>query len=144
MKQLQFEYIEDASLRQELNRIDRWRENHRVSAILFHVFSDNLEAEKIRHVCSMIEFTLPDSLYTGCTTSGNVMDGRLNKSHITITCTIFEDPESKVEVIQMPLTEETEPMVSQKIGENDRIRASVGEGNRDARYDKRTVDDQIL
>lgn len=115
MKQLQFEYIEDASLRQELNRIDRWRENHRVSAILFHVFSDNLEAEKIRHVCSMIEFALPDSLYTGCTTSGNVMDGRLNKSHITVTCTIFDDPESKVEVIQLPLTEETEPMVSQKM-----------------------------
>ncbi|MBR6959203.1 MAG: FIST C-terminal domain-containing protein, partial [Clostridiales bacterium] len=115
MKQLQFEYIEDASLKQELNRIDRWRENHRVSAILFHVFSDNLEAEKIRHVCSMIEFTLPDSLYTGCTTSGNVMDGRLNKSHITVTCTIFDDPESKVEVIQLPLTEETEPMVSQKM-----------------------------
>ena len=115
MKQLQFEYIEDASLRQELNRIDRWRENHKVSAILFHVFSDSLEAEKIRHVCSMIEFTLPDSLYTGCTTSGNVMDGRLNKSHITVTCTIFDDPESKVEVIQMPLTEDTEPMVSQKM-----------------------------
>ena len=63
MKQLQFEYIEDASLKQELNRIDRWRENHRVSAILFHVFSDNLEAEKIRHVTSLIEFALPDALY---------------------------------------------------------------------------------
>lgn len=115
MKQLQFEYIEDSSLKQELNRIDRWRMNHKVSAILFHVFSDSLEAEKIRHVCSMIEFTLPDSLYVGCTTSGNVMDGRLNKSHITVTCTIFDDPCSKVEVIQMPLTEETEPIVSSKM-----------------------------
>ncbi|MCR5200947.1 MAG: diguanylate cyclase [Saccharofermentans sp.] len=115
MKQIQFEYTEDATLRQELNRIDRWRENHRVTAILFHVFSDNLEAEKIRHVTSLIEFALPDALYVGCTTSGNVMDGRLNKSHITITCTIFDDPATKVEVIQMPLTEETEPLVSEQI-----------------------------
>ena len=56
MKQIQFEYIDDASLRQELNRIDKWKLNHRVSSMLFHVFADNLEAEKIRHVCSLIEF----------------------------------------------------------------------------------------
>lgn len=115
MKQIQFEYIDDASLRQELNRIDKWKLNHRVSSMLFHVFADNLEADKIRHVCSLIEFALPEALYSGCTTSGNVMDGRLNKSHITITCTIFDDPDTKVEVVQMPLTEETEPMVSSQI-----------------------------
>ena len=115
MKQIQFEYIDDASLRQELNRIDKWKLNHRVSSMLFHVFADNLEAEKIRHVCSLIEFALPEALYSGCTTSGNVMDGRLNMSHITITCTIFDDPDTKVEVVQMPLTEETEPMVSSQI-----------------------------
>lgn len=115
MKQIQFEYTDEASLRQELNRIDKWKMNHRVSAMIFHVFSDNLEADRIRHVCSMIEFTLPEAIYAGCTTAGNVMDGRLNKSHITITCTVFDDPETKVEVIQMPLTEETEPMVSEKL-----------------------------
>ena len=115
MKQIQFEYIDDASLRQELNRIDKWKMNHRVSSMLFHVFADNLEADKIRHVCSLIEFALPEALYSGCTTSGNIMDGRLNKSHITITCTIFDDPDTKVEVVQMPLTEETEPMVSSQI-----------------------------
>ena len=117
MRQIQFEYENDASLRQELNRIDKWRTNRQVSAILFHVFSDNLETEKIRHVTSLIEFALPDSIYVGCTTSGNVMDGRLNKSHITVTCTIFEDPTTHVEVYQMPLTEETEPKVSEALAE---------------------------
>ena len=111
MKQIQFEYTDDASLRQELNRIDKWKINHRVSAMLFHVFSDILEADKIRHVCSLIEFALPEAYYVGCTTSGNVMDGRLNKAHITITCTIFDDPDSKVEVVQMHLTEQTEPLI---------------------------------
>lgn len=117
MRQIQFEYTDDASLRIELNRIDKWRDTHKVSHLLFHVFSDNLEEDKIRNVTSLIEFTLPDALYAGCTTSGNVMDGRLNKSHITITCTIFEEPGSKVSVIQMPLTEETEPKVSDALHE---------------------------
>ena len=117
MRQIQFEYVDDAGLRQELNRIDKWRINKEVSAILFHVFSDNLEIDKIRHVASLIEFTVPDAVYIGCTTSGNVMDGRLNKSHITITCTFFEDPTTKIQVYQMPLTEETEPKVSEAFSE---------------------------
>ncbi len=117
MRQIQIEYTNEPTLRQELNRIDKWRMNREVSAILFHVFSDNLEIEKIRHVSSIIEFTLPDAVYVGCTTSGNVMDGRLNMSHITITCTIFEDPTSKVQIYQMPLTEETEPKVSEALSE---------------------------
>ncbi len=117
MRQIQFEYENDASLRQELNRIDRWRTNRQVSAILFHVFSDNLETDKITHVTSLIEFALPDALFAGCTTSGNVMDGRLNKSHITITCTIFEDTNTHVEVFQMPLTADTESKVTSDLGE---------------------------
>ena len=117
MRQIQFEYEDDATLRQELNRIDRWRMSHIASVILFHVFSDNLEAEKIRHVTSMIEFTLPDAIYIGCTTSGNVMNGRLNSSHITITCTVFEDPASRIEVLQLPLTAESEPLVSEELAE---------------------------
>ena len=117
MRQIQFEYENDASLRQELNRIDKWRTNRQVSAILFHVFSDNLETDKITHVTSLIEFALPDALFAGCTTSGNVMDGRLNKSHITITCTIFEDPNTHVEVFQMPLTADTEPKVTSDLEE---------------------------
>lgn len=115
MRQIQLEYENDASFRQELNRIDKWRTNRQVSAILFHVFSDNLEIEKIRHVTSLIEFALPDALYAGCTTSGNVMDGRLNRSHITVTCTIFEDTATNIAVYQMPLTEETEPNVSEEL-----------------------------
>ena len=99
MRQIQFEYENDASLKQELNRIDKWRLNKEVSCILFHVFSDALEPEKLRHICSLIEFTLPDALYAGCTTSGNVMNGNLNMHHITITCTVFEDPGSKVMVM---------------------------------------------
>ena len=117
MRQIQFEYEDDATLRQELNRIDKWRMNRQVSAILFHVFSDNLEIEKIRHVTSLIEFALPDAQYVGCTTSGNVMDGRLNKSHITVTCTIFEDSSTRIKVMQMPLTEETEPKVSETLAD---------------------------
>ena len=117
MKQVQFEYTDDASLRMELNRIDKWRMSRDVTCLLFHVFSDNLEIEKIRHVTSLIEFTLPDAMYVGCTTSGNVMDGRLNKSHITITCTVFEDPLTRVAVYQMPLTEEVEPIVSDTLAD---------------------------
>ena len=117
MRQIQFEYENDATLKQELNRIDKWRLNKEVSCILFHVFSDALEPEKLRHICSLIEFTLPDALYAGCTTSGNVMNGNLNMHHITITCTVFEDPGSKVMVMQFPLTEDTEPQVTGTIAD---------------------------
>ena len=115
MRQIQFEYEDDAALRLELNRIDKWRMTHDTSCILFHVFSDVLEIEKIRHITSLIEFTLPDSYYVGCTTSGNVMNGQLSSSHVTITCTIFEDKTSKIQVIQLPLTEESEPKVSKTL-----------------------------
>ncbi|MBR1797669.1 MAG: diguanylate cyclase [Clostridiales bacterium] len=117
MKQIQFEYENDSSLRQELNRIDKWRMKNGASCMLFHVFSDTLEVEKVRHVCSLIEFTLPDAVYAGCTTNGNVSNGLLSDAHIIITCTVFEDPSSKVTAIQLPLTDETEPQVSEAIAD---------------------------
>ena len=73
---------------------------------LFHIFNDTAHRDKTDEIVEVLREILPDALYVGCSTSGNICDGALvngDLPNITAICNVFEDPQTKVEVHQFPL-----------------------------------------
>jgi len=107
MKQLQFEYNEKTFAR-ELKRIAQWNNKSMVSALVFDIYTMIVDQSKIEAITDMIERELPNAIYRGCTTNGNILRGDLSKESTCIICTIFEYPDTKVDVRQYEFTLDTE------------------------------------
>ena len=117
MKQFQFAYENDESLFQELEGINQWRKDHASHAVLFRIYSIETKAERIKHVCELLEREMPDALYLGCSTNGNMLAGSLTTADTIITCTVFERETTRVELLQFPFTEENASQVVRSLRE---------------------------
>ena len=115
MKQFQITYENDKSFCDELEKINLWCSTNPSNAVLFRIYSDDMNLDHIRHVCGILDEKMPDALYFGCTTHANILDGELVKANIMLTCTIFEYETTKVEVMQMPFSEENAKEVVHEI-----------------------------
>ena len=111
MKQFQFAYESDESLFRELEKINRWREDNESHAVLFRIYSIETDAERIKHVCALLEQKMPDAMYLGCSTNGNMLAGSLTAADTIITCTVFERETTRVQLLQFPFTEENAAQV---------------------------------
>ena len=107
MKQFQIAYTNDASFCKELEEIKRWRDANPSYSTLFRIYSDDMELEHIKHVCDILDAEMPDALYLGSTTNANILNGALEKTHIVMSCTIFEYETTQVKLLHLPFTEET-------------------------------------
>ena len=107
MRQLQFEYNEKTFVR-EIKRIAQWNNKSMVSALVFDIYTVLVDKEKIEAITDIIERELPNAIYRGCTTNGNILRGDLSNDSTCIICTIFEYPDTKADVRQYELTRETE------------------------------------
>ncbi|MBQ9438825.1 MAG: diguanylate cyclase, partial [Lachnospiraceae bacterium] len=85
----------------------QWCATKVVSNSLFTIFTETMDREKIGEVCRLIEEVLPEANYFGCSTNGNIINGKLCSTPIGVTCTLFEYPSTKLEILQYHLTEET-------------------------------------
>lgn len=121
MKQYQFEYQSIGQLKRELDKVNVWRRRGLTSHMLFQIFTDTLNRDQIDVVCDVITQVIPDALYMGCSTNGNIVEGGYGKSSISISCTMFEYPTSKLELLQYILTEDTAEDVVQAL--KDEIKA---------------------
>ena len=106
MKQFQIAYRGDADFLKELDAIDQWRKEHASYRTLFRVYSEDMEAAHIQHVCDILDERMPDALYLGCTTNANILNGALDHTPIVMTCTVFERETTRVEVLHLPFSEE--------------------------------------
>ena len=104
MKQLQFEYTSDIEFKKEVTKISKWCENHIATHVVFRVFTETLDEQKIRDIYAIIESIMPNALYYGCSTNGNIMNGTFKKNDTTVTCTIFEYTTTKIKLVQYKLT----------------------------------------
>ena len=111
MKQFQFAYDNDASLFRELEGINQWRENNASYAVLFRIYSIETEVERIQRICALLREKMPDAMYLGCSTNGNMLAGSLSAADTVITCTVFERESTRVELLQFPFTEENASQV---------------------------------
>lgn len=100
MKQFQFGYKTYEQFRNELTKIRQWQNARIVSKIVLQVYSVELESSVFRKMFAAIDEILPDAIYLGCSTNGNIIDGKIAKSDIVIVCTIFEYPSTHVQILQ--------------------------------------------
>ncbi|MCM1399257.1 MAG: diguanylate cyclase [Clostridium sp.] len=107
MKQFQICYKDDEEFFEKLKEIKEWCTSHSAYATVFRIYSEDMELERIQHVCDCLDEEMPDALYLGCTTNANIMDGVLTDTKIILTCTIFEYESTQAKIMQFPFSEET-------------------------------------
>ena len=105
MKQFQIAYKDAASLRGELEKINRWRAVHPAFKVLFRVYSTEMDPARIKPILDILAKAMPDALILGCTSNANLQHGGLAPEAIAISCTVFEYASTHVEVLQFPFTE---------------------------------------
>ena len=88
MKQLQFEYTDKATLQRDLKRTSLWAKNAMASNVIFDIFTETLDNNELDTVLSLIKEEMPDALYRGCTTNGNIIGGGQSKNCTVIAATI--------------------------------------------------------
>ena len=112
MKQFQFDYIDDRQFAIEITKIRQWCCTSVVSHVVFQIYSETIDRESIEKVCRMISEEMPDALYFGCSSNGNIISGSYSGNNIGIVCTVFEFPSTKMIMKQYTLTAETSDAVT--------------------------------
>ena len=107
MKQFQFIYQNPNQFQKEMVKIKQWRKSRVLFGTIFQIFSESLDKELLSEVCQVIEQEMPSAIYMGCSSNGNILEGQV-ETEIVIICTIMEYPSTHMEVVQMPLTAETD------------------------------------
>ena len=115
MRQIQFEYTDKEQLHKMLNKISQWNKSSMTSLVVFDIFSQELRSVELSTITAMIIKEIPGAMYRGCTTNGNILNGGYSGANTIITCTIFEYPTTKVEMIQLRLTNDTEKEVTDQL-----------------------------
>ncbi|MCM1266884.1 MAG: diguanylate cyclase [Bacteroidales bacterium] len=118
MRQTQFAYRNKESFREELSVFAR---DHAAAdgPRLFQIYSEVLDPAVIREVTDAIEACFPDTPYIGCSTSGNIIDCELSEN-ITVVCTDFELPTTKVEIFQYDMAKLSVDEITAQIVEETR------------------------
>ena len=65
-------------------------------------------------MCDLIERMFPDTLYMGCSTSGNIIDCQLF-GRITVVCTVFELPSTQFALFQYDLSKQSVDAITKTI-----------------------------
>ena len=112
MQQFQFEYKGRNDFMQELRKINQWSRTRIYSRMVFQLFTEILAKEEIEMIMKMIEHELPEAMIFGCSTNGQIINGNLSPREIAVTCTVFEYPTTRVQILQYELTQENEEKVT--------------------------------
>lgn len=115
MKQFQFNYENKEKFVSNVRKIKQWCKASVTSAILFQIYSEQLDNARVNALCDIITSEIPEALYMGCSTNGNIIMGEYAKAPISVVCTVFEYISTKVELLQYKLDETTEKDVTKSI-----------------------------
>lgn len=115
MRQLQYEYRDAGKFRLEVRKLAQWCKTIMHSAVVFDIYAQTMVYGQVSEICDIIKEELPEALYRGCSTNGNIFEGRTAETPVSIACTIYEYPDTRVEFMQVHLTSETEKSVVEKL-----------------------------
>ena len=115
MKQVQFTFQDDKKLEEELRKLRQWASSNFCSKVLIQICTEIPDRKRIEHVCETIERLMPEALYAGCSSNGNIVNGDFSGGSIAVICTLFEYPSTRVEVLQYPLQADTQENVVQML-----------------------------
>ena len=108
MKQVQFEYRGAEPFRHEMRKLSQWCRKMMHSDVVFDIYGQTMSYQDVEEVCGIIRDEMPDALYRGCSTNGNIFEGRMAETPISIACTSYEYPGTRVQMIQLHMDAETE------------------------------------
>jgi len=115
MRQFQFGYKGKDALIRELRKISQWSKTKIYSRMVFQIFTEVLKREEIEGIMASITEELPEALIFGCSTNGQIINGDVAKQEVAITCTIFEYPTTRVQILQYDLNAENESVVTEDV-----------------------------
>ena len=111
MKQFQTIFKKIRGLDAWMNQIRQYCLEHSVkeSSVLFRIYADSVgEADRVREVIARIRKFFPQAPYAGVTSTGNIIHGSLSDIRISLTCTVFENPDMVIRILQLPMTYDTQ------------------------------------
>ena len=117
MKQIQFAYQGKEAFIQDVRKIEQWCHQNLSSVVMFDIYSEILDKSAVDTICSVIKTEIPQAVYSGCTTNGNIIQGELSKSNICIICTVFEYPDTRIEVMQYRIDDDKSSQVGKQVVE---------------------------
>ncbi|MCR5798138.1 MAG: diguanylate cyclase [Eubacterium sp.] len=118
MKQVQFAIKKVSDIEDEIVKIKKWYNSNLSSALFFQIFSEIMDEEKIKEVCDAIEGKIPEAVFVGCSTNGNVVNGDFSWNTIAVSCSIFEYPSTHIETIQYSFSEFTHEEIGKDVVQN--------------------------
>ena len=115
MKQIQFTFEDDKTLGEELRKIRQWVKSNLCSKVLIQIYTEILDRNRIEHVCETIGKMLPEALYAGCSSNGNIVNGDFSNGSIVVICTLFEYPSTQVELLQYQMLPGMQESVAEQL-----------------------------
>lgn len=117
MKQFEIAFAGEEAFRTEMKTLQSHFGKNGNTNLFFQVYSTILEEEPIRELCGVLEEVFPEAPYMGCSTSGNIVDCQVS-GEITVICTVFEDQDTRVKVLQYdigaaPISEITRKVIEE-------------------------------
>lgn len=105
MKQISVTYENDASLLQQLEKVQAlWEECGRNTCIC-KILSVQADSDFLQHISQLLDEALPEVQYYGCTCNGIIDNSKFHQKPM-LSFTIYEDPASRAEILQFDDFEE--------------------------------------
>lgn len=98
MRQFQFEYDNKAQFIRNLAIIKRYLKKNKSSCVLLQGFCNEIDRDNLVNDCKMLSEEIPEAIYYGCSTYGNINSGKFSNVYANVTCTIFEDANTWIEI----------------------------------------------
>lgn len=98
MKQFQFAYINEIKLKNDIEKVRAVCAELPYSKVYFQIYSEIMDTTDVELICDVLDEEMPDALYAGCSTNGNILDGEWTLAQIILIATIFEDPSTQIEI----------------------------------------------
>ena len=106
MKQFQFNVKEPSEFSKEVDKIRQWCSSRVISAVMFSIFTEIPDPVRIKEMCGILDKKMPEAVYSGCSSNGNIVNGDFCGGVFSIICTIFEYPSTRVKLFALPLDPE--------------------------------------
>lgn len=120
MRQFQFDYVNEDSFVNQLKKIKSWCDSNVVANVVFQIYTEELSDSKIGVISALIEKILPEAVYMGSSTNGNIIMGEYGGTDVTIVCTVYEFASTKIKLLHCNLSD---------IDNNDAVESVVKEIN---------------
>lgn len=115
MKQLQISFSGTATLDEKLMTLRKYHDENSFFGMLIHIYTETIDREEIEAVLKRIDEILPEAMYLGCSSNGNILQGDFTRDTFVLTCIFFEYPTTRISILQYGLTEDTQQEVSESV-----------------------------